>query len=157
MFQTVGFWPLPAVRRGSLTASPQGVEAMSDRPRVRIVVVDDNYDANATLSKLLEKSGYQVVARAYDGLSGLNAIKSTNPDVAVLDIAMPALDGYGLARRVKSELDSPPRLIALTGFGKESDRAEATNAGFDAYFCKPADWSALESELRRSGQSSGEN
>jgi len=60
---------------------------------------------------------------------------------------MPVLDGFGLARRVKTEVDSPPRLVALTGFGTEADQSEATKAGFDAYFRKPADWSALSALL----------
>jgi DNA-binding response OmpR family regulator len=114
---------------------------------LRVVVVDDNYDANAGLSRLLEKSGFEVAGRAYDGFSGLNVIKSTNPDVAILDIAMPALDGFGLAKRIRSELGSRPRLVALTGFGEESDKAKAVDAGFDAYFRKPADWPALQSLL----------
>jgi len=121
------------------------MDAIQNRKPVRVVVVDDNYDANAGLSRLLEKSGFEVAGRAYDGLAGLRVIKSTHPDVAILDIAMPALDGYGLARRIRTEMDSPPRLVALTGYGAESHKAEATNAGFDAYFCKPADWSALQS------------
>lgn len=120
---------------------------MPDRSALRVVVVDDNYDANATLSRLLEKSGFEVAGRAYDGWAGLNVIKETKPDVAILDIAMPALDGFALARRIRSEIGSPPRLVALTGFGKESDRGEAMSAGFDAYLLKPADWRALESLL----------
>ena len=123
------------------------MDTSPNRSALRVVVVEDNYDANVALSRLLEKSGFQVAGRAYDGMSGLSVIKSTRPDVAILDIAMPALDGYGLARRVKSELDSPPRLVALTGFGKDEDKTEATSAGFDAFFRKPADWSALESLL----------
>jgi DNA-binding response OmpR family regulator len=145
MVDTVGFWALPAVQRGSLTPSPQA-DDMPDR-NLRVVVVDDNYDANAALSRLLEKSGFEVAGRAYDGLSGLNVIKETHPDVAILDIAMPALDGYGLARRVRSEVDSPPRLVALTGFGTDADRAIAVDAGFDAYFRKPANWTALQTLL----------
>jgi DNA-binding response OmpR family regulator len=118
-----------------------------------VVVVDDNYDANAALSRLLERSGFEVAGRAYDGLSGLTVIKETKPDVAILDIAMPALDGFGLARRVRSEVDSPPRLVALTGFGTDEDEGTARSAGFDAYFRKPADWPALESVLRSLGGS----
>ena len=114
---------------------------------LRVVIVEDNYDANVALSRLLERSGYEVAGRAYDGLSGLSMIKATSPDVAILDIAMPALDGFGLARRLHSEMRSPPHLVALTGFGDESNRAEATQAGFDAYFRKPADWPALQSLL----------
>jgi CheY-like chemotaxis protein len=146
MAPTVGFWPLPAARPGSVVPSPQPFYSMPNRA-LSVVVVDDNYDANAALSRLLQKSGFEVAGRAYDGLSGLSVIKDTKPDVAILDIAMPALDGYGLARRVRSEVDSPPRLVALTGFGKESGEAEAKSAGFDAYFRKPADWQALQSLL----------
>ena len=137
----------PAKLPGSLATNPQAADAMPDRRTLSVVVVDDNYDANAALSRLLEKSGFEVAGRAYDGLSGLSVIKSTHPDVAILDIAMPALDGYGLARRIRSEVDSPPRLVALTGFGTEADEGKATSAGFDAYFRKPADWRALESLL----------
>lgn len=125
---------------------------------LRVVVVDDNYDANVGLSRVLEKSGFEVAGRAYDGLSGFEVIQSTAPDVAILDISMPALDGFGLARRVRKEIGSPPRLIALTGFGDEYSKAEALQVGFDAYFLKPADWPALKalllnygSELRGAG------
>ena len=122
------------------------MDATRDHP-LKVVVVDDNYDANAALSRLLERSGFDVAGRAYDGLSGLDVIKSTSPDVAILDIAMPVLDGYGLARRIRSEIGTSPRLVALTGFGTESDSTEATQAGFDAYFRKPADWPALKAAI----------
>jgi len=123
------------------------MEPGPDRSSLRVVVVDDNYDANVALSLLLERAGFQVAGRAYDGLSGLNVIKSTSPDVAILDIAMPALDGFGLARRIHSEIGDPPRLVALTGFGDDSNRTEAKQAGFDAYFRKPANWDQIESLL----------
>src|SRR5262245_35793836 len=146
MVDSLGFWPLPAFQRGSFVTSLQPSQPMPDR-NLRVVVVDDNYDANAALSRLLEKSGVEVTGRAYDGISGLNVIKSTHPDVAILDIAMPALDGFGLARRVRSEVDSPPRMVALTGFGTPEDESKAKSVGFDAYFRKPADWSKLQSLL----------
>ncbi len=157
MLQSAGFCSIPAIRCGSLSTSPQDTNAVRDRSGFRVVVVEDNYDANAALSKLLEKSGFQVAGRAYDGLSGLRVIKSTKPDAAILDIAMPALDGFGLARRIRSEVDSPTRLVALTGFGQESDRTEAASAGFDAYFRKPADWAELESLLREYASESSQN
>jgi CheY-like chemotaxis protein len=128
------------------------MDQKADRSALRVVVVDDNYDANVGIARLLERSGFEVAGRAYDGLAGLNLIKSTSPDVAILDIAMPALDGYELARRIHNEIDSPPRLVALTGFGQESDETKAVDAGFDAYFRKPADWSALESLLAKYAQ-----
>jgi two-component system, chemotaxis family, CheB/CheR fusion protein len=122
------------------------MQGSSTGPTLRVVVVEDNYDANVGISRLLERSGYVVASRAYDGLSGLSAIKETHPDVAIVDIAMPGLDGFGLAQRVRREMDSPPRLVALTSFGKEL-QSDAENAGFDSYFCKPADWSAMKSLL----------
>jgi CheY-like chemotaxis protein len=125
------------------------MDPKSDRGALRVVVVDDNYDANVGISRLLERSGFQVAGRAYDGLAGLNLVKAEHPDVAILDIAMPVMDGFELARRIQSEIDSPPRLVALTGFGQEADKAEAEAAGFDAYFRKPADWSAMESLLAK--------
>ena len=120
---------------------------VENRSDLRVVVVDDNYDANAALARLLKVSGFTVAGRAYDGLAGLEAVKNSRPDVAILDIAMPALDGYGLAKRIRSEMPKPPHLIALTGFGKKSDEAEALEAGFEAYFCKPANWSEVEAVL----------
>jgi CheY-like chemotaxis protein len=115
-------------------------------PQLRIVIVEDNYDANVALSRLLERFGYEVAGRAYDGLSGLNMIKATHPDVAILDLAMPSLDGLGLAQRVCREVQPPPKLVALTCFGRELE-SEAASAGFDSYFCKPADGQALRKTL----------
>jgi CheY-like chemotaxis protein len=123
---------------------------MSDREsrsELRVVVVDDNYDANAALSRLLQASGFTVAGRAYDGLAGLQAVKDAEPDVAILDIAMPVLDGYELAKRIRSEMPKPPHLVAITGFDKEPNDAKAKKAGFEAYFTKPANWSAVEGLL----------
>jgi len=147
MVNSRNFWALPAVRRGSLESNPSAGESMPDRSTLRVVVVEDNYDANASLSRLLERAGFNVAGRAYDGFSGLKLIQDTHPDVAILDIAMPALDGFALARRIQSEVESPPHLVALTGFGTEENKTEALDAGFEAYFRKPADWPALESTL----------
>jgi CheY-like chemotaxis protein len=118
------------------------------RSALRVVVVDDNYDANAALSRLVQTSGFQLVGRAYDGLSGLRAVKDAAPDVAILDIAMPTLDGYELAKRIRAEMPKPPHLVALSGFGKESDgQAQSEKAGFEAYFRKPAHWPDIEAVL----------
>ena len=115
--------------------------------KIRIVVVDDNYDANVALSRLLQRFGFEIVGRAYDGLSGLNVIKAEKPDIAVLDLAMPVLDGFGLAQRLRREMESPPRLVALTGLGREL-QSDAENVGFDSYFSKPADGQALKNVLK---------
>jgi DNA-binding response OmpR family regulator len=156
MVESTGFSSLPefhaAFQRGSFGISPNPAPASQPsqvRPErhLRVVVVDDNYDANVALARLLERSGFEVAGRAYDGISGLNVIKSAHPDVAILDIAMPALDGFSLAERVRSEVESPPHMVALTGFGTEADELKARSVGFDAYFRKPADWSKLEALL----------
>ena len=119
-----------------------------NRRRLRVVSVEDNYDANAGLARLLEMAGFSVAGRAYDGLAGLQAVKDTQPDVAILDIAMPVLNGYELASRIRHEMPVPPHLVAITGFGTESEgKAEAMKAGFEAYFRKPASFSELESLL----------
>src|SRR5947208_2085095 len=91
MLFIAGICSVPAASRGSLVTNTQAADAMPDKSTISVVVVEDNYDANAALSRLLQKSGFDVVGRAYDGFSGLKVIKSTHPDVAILDIAMPAL------------------------------------------------------------------
>ena len=114
---------------------------------LRIAVVDDDYLANAGISRLLEGSGFEVVGRAYDGAAGLTLIETTRPDIAILDIEMPALDGLELARRIHEDMSSPPRLIAISGADQPSLRQQLSDAGFDAYLTKPAKWIELESLL----------
>jgi response regulator RpfG family c-di-GMP phosphodiesterase len=91
MIQSLAPRSLPAIRCGNVVPDSQLAEVMSDRSSLRVVVVDDSYDANAAFSRLLEKSGFAVAGRAYDGISGLKVIKDTSPDVAILDIAMPRM------------------------------------------------------------------
>jgi CheY-like chemotaxis protein len=109
---------------------------------IRIVVIDDDYEANSAMSRLLASSGFDVVGRAYDGLAGLTLIKATRPDIAILDIEMPALNGLEVARRVRNEVESPAYLIAVTGCVRDDSEFHA--AGFDAHFQKPVDWTKLE-------------
>lgn len=109
---------------------------------IRIVVIDDDYEANSAMSRLLASSGFDVAGRAYDGLAGLTLIKATQPEIAILDIEMPAIDGLEVARRVRNEVESPPCLIAITGSVR--DDSEFQDAGFDAQFQKPVDWTKLE-------------
>jgi DNA-binding response OmpR family regulator len=120
---------------------------MTHRSTLKIVVADDNQDAALTLSMLLDRLGFQVAATAYDGATALECIRAENPQVAILDIALPELDGYEVARLVREEYDHPPRLIAVTGLGGTCDRNDALSAGFDAYFVKPVSRSELEAVL----------
>jgi len=104
----------------------------------RVVVIDDNQDSNQTLAMLLDIAGHEVLS-AYDGTTGLQAIKSFNPGVVLLDIGLPGMDGYEVARRLRADASLQDiYIIALTGYGKDSDIEQAQMAGFDAHLLKPA-------------------
>jgi CheY-like chemotaxis protein len=104
-----------------------------------VLVVDDNRDAADSLCLLLKLWGYTCCA-AYDGETGLQAASEHRPDCLVLDIAMPGLDGYTVARRVRAEpgLDNA-RLVALTAFSDETHVRRSQEAGFDFRLVKPTD------------------
>jgi PAS domain S-box-containing protein len=102
---------------------------------MRIVVADDNRDNADTLADLLRAAACEVTT-AYDGVTALRLIREQVPNVVVMDIGMPGMDGYEVAQAVRG-LAPKPYLIALTGWGQESDRAKAFQAGFDRHFTKP--------------------
>jgi two-component system CheB/CheR fusion protein len=126
-------------------------EELPDELALRVVVIDDDHQANAALVRLLASAGFQVLGSAYDGLAGLKLIKDARPDAVIVDIEMPGMDGFELASRVRNEVDSPPHVIAISGCNQKSI-GEKLNC-FDAYFCKPADWERLESLLVQYAQS----
>jgi signal transduction histidine kinase/ActR/RegA family two-component response regulator len=105
-------------------------------PSRRIVIVDDNADIRDLLQIKLKKLGH-AVETAGDGHAGLERISETHPDIAIIDIGMPGLDGYEVARRVRQHLEDGILLIALTGFGQADDRERAAAAGFDEHLTKP--------------------
>jgi len=88
------------------------------------------------LAALLRAAGHEVVV-AFDGPSALGTLPSFTPDVALLDIGLPMMDGYDLARRLKAALPALPRLIAITGYGQEHDHLRSQEAGFAAHLVKP--------------------
>lgn len=146
---TVRF-PLPTadvVRAGRMTPVP-GVPlartapaSAPEPPRAgggRVVVVDDNADIRDTLCDLLVSWGYDVRA-ARDGEEGIRVICEHRPAVAFVDVGMPRMDGHEVARTIRRMLGARPKLIAMTGFGRQSDRVAAGEAGFDAYLVKPID------------------
>src|SRR5687768_7451270 len=92
---------------------------IATRSGPRIVVIDDDKATNDSLARLLASAGFNVVGRAYGGLAGLALIKATAPDVAILDIEMPGLDGFEVAKRVSHELERPPQLIAISGISSD--------------------------------------
>jgi len=104
----------------------------------RIVVVDDNRDIAEGLAIVLEAHGFEVHA-GFDGGEGLRLIETLRPVAAIIDIGMPILSGYEVARQVRQRLGPAVRLIAVTGWGQLHDVAMAFEAGFDHHFTKPAD------------------
>ncbi len=105
---------------------------------LRVLVVDDNKDAADTLARLLSIFGHQT-AVAYDGLAGLRAAEADRPDVVLLDVGMPGLDGWELARRIRALWDDSPLLVAVSGYGTKEDHERSRDAGLDAHLVKPAD------------------
>lgn len=109
----------------------------------RVLVVDDNRDAAESLAQLLTHSGHDTRV-AYDGREALQVSESFRPDVMLLDIGMPELSGYEVARRVRHQpWGKGALLIALTGWGQEEDRSMSQQAGFDAHFVKPVEYKEL--------------
>ncbi len=109
----------------------------------RVLVVDDNADAAEMLASALTALGFDTRI-ALDGPSALDIAKAFQPDVALLDIGLPVMDGHELARRLKSEPgERPIRLVAVTGYGQPGDRLASTDAGFDAHLVKPVDLTEL--------------
>jgi CheY-like chemotaxis protein len=107
-----------------------------------VLVIEDNHDAREALVALLELEGY-VVAGAEDGPRGIELARAKCPDVVLVDIGLPGLDGYEVARHIRS-LDGPRlSLVALTGYGEPEDKKRALEAGFDAHLVKPVDPAAL--------------
>jgi PAS domain S-box-containing protein len=102
----------------------------------RILVVDDNRDAANTMALLLEVLGY-VAETIYDGDRVLEAMRTCRPDLVLLDIGLPGASGLEVARQIAAELDAPPPLIAVTGYGQDKDRAASLEAGFRAHLTKP--------------------
>jgi PAS domain S-box-containing protein len=130
---------LPALPVELVDSEPERATAPA-RPsnRRRILLVDDNADAAELLTELLGGIGHEV-AVAHDGPDALIEAARFNPDIAILDIGLPVMDGYELARRLLATVARPPFLIALTGYGQENDRARARDAGFHEHIVKPVD------------------
>jgi signal transduction histidine kinase len=144
----------PAASNGQAAAS-QGEDlqasAAGSGPR-RILVVDDNVDATTTLGMLLSVEQHAVHV-AHDGPTALEAAKEFRPDVILLDIGLPRMDGYEVARRLREEPDlKNVLLVALTGYGQEEDRRRSTEAGFDFHLVKPVSLEALRGALARARQ-----
>jgi PAS domain S-box-containing protein len=111
----------------------------------KVLVVDDNVDAAEMLAEILRMSGY-TTSVAHDGPEALELVPSFHPDIVLVDIGLPVMDGYELARRLRATL-SGVRLIAVTGYGQQGDRDRSHEAGFDAHLVKPVSLAVLHAAL----------
>jgi CheY-like chemotaxis protein len=118
----------------------------ASRP-LRIAIAEDNPYVRETLGQLLAARGY-VVLQAEDGPGAVELVLAEKPDVALLDIGLPGLDGYTVAARVRASASST-RLVAVTGYGRADDRQRALDAGFHAHLVKPVDLAELTRILER--------
>ena len=124
----------------------------AEKPRRQcdVLIVEDNADAASTLRSLLELGGHKVrVAR--DGQEGLAALRERLPDLALIDLGLPRIDGYEVARRARALIDGQraPLLVAVTGYGLPDDMRRSAEAGFDEHLVKPVDPAALQALLAR--------
>jgi signal transduction histidine kinase/CheY-like chemotaxis protein len=121
-------------------------------PRRRILVVDDNVDAAVTFGMLLTDEGHDVHL-AHDGPSALEKARQLRPEVILLDIGMPRMDGHEVARRLRLQPETANVLVvALTGYGQDEDRRRSKESGFSAHLVKPVDLAALQALLRQQSE-----
>ena len=122
---------------------PQAPQTQVKTGRFRILLADDNVDFAASLSLLLEAGGHQV-AVTHDGMQALEAAPAFKPDLCLLDIGLPRLHGYDLARRLR---ESPTTrgavLVAISGWGQPEDKRRAREAGFDHHLAKPVEFDQI--------------
>jgi PAS domain S-box-containing protein len=130
--------PLDRTAGAALVAERPDLGAPAARPRRgrRVLVVDDNRDAAELLAELLDMEGYETKV-AFDGPTALRVATEFQPELAFLDIGLPVMDGYDLARRLRAMSQGPLVLVAVTGYGQPSDRARSAAAGFDEHLVKP--------------------
>ncbi len=139
----------------SLTQRPPGLSPTLQKRRTRpvkhahtILVVDDNEAAAQSLAKLLGLRGH-TVSIAYTGLDAVDKARAQRPDIVVLDIGLPDIDGYEVARTLRSDASFPSAIIALTGYGQEDDKARAYEAGFHHHLTKPVGLKELEKAFKK--------
>jgi CheY-like chemotaxis protein len=135
--------PLLPVTSGRAVA-PVAVGAEQHSRGKRILIVDDNEDAAESIADLLRDLGNEIET-AYDGPAALRIAKVFKPEVCLVDIGLPAMDGYELARRLRESQDLArgARIIAVTGYGQDADRERSRQAGFDSHLVKPVNLDVL--------------
>ncbi len=142
--------PIPALRLHS-DPEPHAVHASHAKSKYRILVADDNTAAATAISMLLQREGHETKA-VYDGRAALEEAARFMPDIALLDIGMPHLNGYEVAREIRAaSWGANMRLFAATGWGQEKDKILAKEAGFDVHMTKPIDFKQLLALIEEHG------
>jgi PAS domain S-box-containing protein len=140
---------LPLIDRDD---EPSVAHQQTNGPPRRILIVDDNKDAATSLAMILTLEGHEVES-VYTARDALARVLSFKPDVALLDIGLPEMNGYELARRLRAHPEVEKiRLVALTGYGQAEDKEHAKSVGFDDHLVKPADLRALQHALAEPAQ-----
>jgi signal transduction histidine kinase/ActR/RegA family two-component response regulator len=133
------------------TATPELARALPGAP-CSVVLVEDNIDVQSSLKALLELEGHRVTV-ATDGRAGIELIARTRPELALVDIGLPVVDGYAVAREIRERAElASTFLVAMSGYGTPEDRTVGLEAGFDAYLVKPVDETKLSDVLGRARQ-----
>jgi CheY-like chemotaxis protein len=141
---------LPLVRGARVTDAPESRDPSRASALRRVLLIDDSDDVREMLKELLQTLGHEVFI-AEDGLQGVARARELRPDVALIDIGLPGIDGYEVARRLRAdEPETPPYMIALTGYGSPEAKARAKAAGFDLHMTKPVDLKKLIELIQRS-------
>jgi len=118
-----------------------------EEPNKRVMIVEDNENSAESMAMLLEFKGHNV-STVSDGLAALKLATTFRPDVVILDISLPDMDGYEVAQRLRSDPASTMVLVALSGYGSAEHKRKASEAGFNHHFVKPVDFDALLEVLR---------
>ena len=135
---------LPLLKLAGLAPAPKAPKAAkksssSSEKRMRVLVVEDNVDAAESLAQLLRNAGHDVEV-VHDGHAAVETILTKKPEVVLLDIGLPGLDGYQVAEQIQRQgVQPPPHLIAVTGYGSDADMMRAKEVGIDQFIVKPVD------------------
>jgi CheY-like chemotaxis protein len=133
--------------------SQAGRESAKHGAKRRVLVVDDNVDAADSMAALLSMMGHEI-RTAHDGEQAIEVAQSFEPDVILMDIGMPKMDGLEAARRIrKLALRKQPKIAALTGWGQEADRRGSSEAGIDRHLVKPVELQAVTQLLEEDSRS----
>jgi len=140
---------LPMLPVVAAPASKTAAKSPALSERKRVLVVEDNLDSAETLATMLDMMGHEARV-ANDGPSGIDIYAHFKPSIVLLDIGLPGLSGFEVAQRLRADSAGagPLKIIALSGYGSDSDRAHSKTAGFDHHLVKPVDFELLEKLLK---------